>query len=322
MESEKYLTITTGGLNGQSHRGMGKKSLSTSSSPYYEGGPSLTAATLARQNPPAGRRRSSDKTRSLNKSKSIGNVLGHLFNKSKSISNVDVYVQDERSFTKSDSFAGESLKKKKSLSIGNVQGGQPPSKSSKRHSLNKSKSIGNVQVGQNMLNKSKTLGGGSGNASRSHYKLSVDGRVPLPGFGRVSSAGACGLRERPSSSSPHPFSFSSLQPSPLFLSQCSLNSQASQSSITSQVLDIAENMGVSASLPYLVEDAKKLHKKLMALVDELDFGEVGTSDEVESVGSEGIEERVSRQAWRDKSTSPFECVFVRLFVWEVGILSP
>ena len=257
------------------------------------------------------------KGRSFNKSRSIGNVLGHLFSKSnKSNSNGQVQqrrTQRGRSLDMLDPVAGQSLKNK-SLSIGNVQdGGLSPRKSKTmgRNKLNKSRSIGNVQAGHSP-HKSKTLSN-SGNSSSStyRYKLSLDGRVPpLPNFGRVSSAGSCGLRERPSSSSPRPFLSSSLQPSPLFLSRCSLSSQTSQSSITTQVLDIAESLGISTSLQYLVEDAKKLHEKLMALSLEMDLDKAGLLDEVESIGGEEVDERMSQQAWKEKSASPFECVCV------------
>ena len=164
---------------------------------------------------------------------------------------------------------------------------------------------GSSLKGQHSLNKSKSIG----NVGRSNYRLSVDNRIPR-GFERVSSAGTCGLRERQPSGSPHLLGFSSLQPSPLSLSQASLISQTSQSSITSQVLDIAEIFGKSTSLQFLVEDAKKLHKKLLALSLDLDLDKVGLSEEVDSVGSDGVEERMSHQAWRAKSMSPFESVCV------------
>ena len=290
---EKYHTMSVG-LSGGSHRGLGPKSFSSTS-------PDVTISTATMGQHGSLTVESRIRGRSFNKSRSIGNVLGHLFSKSKSTTSVRAPGR-KHSVQGTNSKSGQSLNK--SRSIGDVQ----PVNSSKTmgRSLNKSHSIGDV-LGEESINKSNTMG-------RLHYKLSVDGRVPLPDFGRVSSAGSCRFRERerPSSSSPHPFTFSSsslVQPSPIYLSQGSLSSQTSQSSITSQVLEIAEAMGISASLPYLLEDAKKLHKKLMALDQNLGLDEVGTSDGVDAVGKEGIEGRVSKQAWREKSMSPLDCVY-------------
>ena len=277
---------------------------------------------------------------SLNKSKSTGSVKGPPLSKSRSITSVL-----GRTLSKSKSRSargGRSLSKAKS--VGNVQ--QEPSMNNRLNlsgnlllleakSLNKSRSIGNVQsqsqaaaqdynsnnrlgvslnlsksignVPAHSVQKSKTMG----SVGRTNHKLSMDIHLP-PNFGRVSSAGTCRLRERERrfSSSPRPLrEFSSLHPSPLFLSQASLGSQTSQSSITSQVLDTAESLGISVSLRYLVEDAKKLHKKLLALSLDLDLEKIGIFDEVDPVCDEGVEEGLSHQAWREKSFSPFECVY-------------
>ena len=276
---------------------------------------------------------------SLNKSKSTGSVKGPPLSKSRSITSVL-----GRTLSKSKSRSargGPSLSKAKS--VGNVQQ-EPSTNNNKLNSsgnslllkakpLNKSRSIGNVQsqsqaqdynsnnrlgVSSNLsksignvpahsVQKSKTMG----SIGRTNYKLSMDSHLP-PNFGRVSSAGTCRQRERERrfSSSPRPLrGFSTLHPSPLFLSQASLGSQTSQSSITSQVLDTAESLGISVSLRYLVEDAKKLHKKLLALSLDLDLEKIGISDEVDPVCDEGVEEGLSHQAWREKSFSPFECVY-------------
>ena len=253
--------------------------------------------------------------RTLSKSKSIGNARsrgGPSLNKARSVSNVQ-----EPSLSKLNS-SGNGLGAKplnKARSIGNVQSRSQPQDYSTSVSRamdnrlgtspNLSKSIGNVPA--HAFNKSKTIG----SVGRVSHKLSVDSHLP-PNFGRVNSAGVCRPRERERrfSSSPRSLGFSSLQPSPLFLSQASLGSQTSQASITSLVLDTAESLGITVSLRYLVEDAKKLHKKLLALSLDLDLERVGLSDEVDSVCGEGVEEGLSHHAWREKSFSPFECVCV------------
>ena len=277
-----------------------------------QGSPSMnkSKSTGSVKGPPLNKSRSISSVlgRTLSKSKSIGNVLGPSLNKAKSVSNVQ-----EPSLNKLN-LSGNVLGAKplnKARSIGNVQSHSISQNYTSRAvdsglgtSPNLSKSIGNVPA--RSLNKSKTMG----SVGRVNHKLSMDSHLP-PNFGRVSSAGICRPRERERrfSSSPRPLGFSSLQPSPLFLSQASLGSQTSQSSITSQVLDTAESLGISVSLRYLVEDAKKLHKKLLALSLDLDLEKIGLSDEVDSVCSEGMEEGLSHQAWREKSLSPFECVY-------------
>jgi hypothetical protein len=253
--------------------------------------------------------------RTLSKSKRIGGVRGTSLNKAKSVSN----VQQEPSTSKLNS-SGNTLGARplnKARSIGNVQSQNQAQDYNSTCtcmsgavdnrlgvSLNLSKSISNVPA--HSFKKSKTMG----SVGRTNHKLSVDSHLP-PNFGRVTSAGVCRQRERERrfSTSPRPLGgFLSLHPSPLFLSQASLGSQTSQSSITSQVLDTAESLGITVSLRYLVEDAKKLHKKLLALSLDLDLEKIGISDEVDSVCGEGVEEGLSHQAWREKSFSPFECV--------------
>ena len=286
-----------------------------------QGSPSMnkSKSTGSVKGPPSNKSRSISSVlgRTLSKSKSIGNVLGPSLNKAKSVSNVQ-----EPSPNKLNS-SGNVLGAKplnKARSIGNVQSHSLSQNYTSRAadsglgtSPNLSRSIGNVPA--HSLNKSKTMG----SVGRVNHKLSMDSHLP-PHFGRVSSAGICRPRERERrfSSSPRLLGFSSLQPSPLFLSQASLGSQTSQSSITSQVLDTAESLGISVSLRYLVEDAKKLHKKLLALSLDLDLEKIGLSDEVDSVCSEGMEEGLSHQAWREKSLSlsPFECVYECVCVYK------
>ena len=314
----RYGTTVAGGV-GSSRRGhsMSKsKSVGAVQRPpldkssTVQGSPSLNKSKSIGdvQGPPLNKKRSIGNVlgRSLSKAKSIGNVLGPSLNKAKSVSNVQGGPSQNKSNSSGNVLGAKPLNKARS--IGNVQSRSQNVPRTVDNglggtSLDLSRSIGNVQA--HSLNKSKTMG----HVGRTNYKLSVDNRLP-PNFGRVSSAGSCRQRERERrfSSSPCPGSFSSLQPSPLYLSRASLSSQTSQSSITSQVLDTAESLGISASLGILVEDAKNLHKKLLVLALDLDLDKVGLSDEVESVGSEGMEERLSRQAWREKSFSPFECV--------------
>ena len=265
--------------------------------------------------------------RTLSKSKSIGNVVrgGHSLNKAKSVNSV---LEEPSSLSKSNSstssvLGGANRSLSKARSITNVQQSHQSQSPQDRDNIimlravdnglgtssSLSKSIGSVPA--HSFNKSKSLG----SVGRVGHKLSMDSHLP-PNFGRVSSAGTCRPRQRQRrfSSSPRPLigggGFSSLQPSPLFLSQASLGSQTSQSSITSMVLDTVESLGISVSLRYLVEDAKMLHKKLLALSLDLDLEKIGLSDEVDSVCSEGMEEGLSHQAWREKSFSPFECVCV------------
>ena len=324
---DKYGTMAaTGGRVGSGRRSKWSMSKSKSVSTVLQGPKSSTNTTSVQGSPSKNKSKSIgsvqgpslNKSRSissvlgrtLSKSKSVGNVLGPSLNKAKSVSN----VQQEPSQSKSNS-SGSVLGAKplnKARSIGNVQSQSLSQNYTLRAvdsglgtSMNLSKSIGNVPA--HSMNKSKTMG----SIGRMNYKLSMDNRLP-PNFGRVSSAGTCRPRERERrfSSSPRPIGFSSLQPSPLYLSQASLGSQTSQSSITSQVLDTAEALGISVSLGYLVEDAKKLHKKLLALSLDLDLKEIGLSDEVDSLCSEGMEEGLSHQAWREKSFSPSECVCV------------
>ena len=301
MSKSKSIGAVQGSKVGTSTAAQGSPSLNKSKSTGSVKGPPLSKS----------RSITSVLGRTLSKSKSRSARGGPLLSKAKSVGN----VQQEPSMNNKLNSSGNSLLLEakplnKSRSIGNVQSqsqaaAQDYNNNKLGVSSNLSKSIGNVPA--HSVQKSKTMG----SVGRTNYKLSMDSHLP-PNFGRVSSAGTCRLRERERrfSSSPRPLrEFSSLHPSPLFLSQASLGSQTSQSSITSQVLDTAESLGISVSLRYLVEDAKKLHKKLLALSLDLDLEKIGISDEVDPVCDEGVEEGLSHQAWREKSFSPFECVY-------------
>ena len=290
---------------------MGGTGANTNSTTAAQGYPSLnkSKSTGSVKGPPLSKSRSITSVlgRTLSKSKSRSARGGPSLSKAKSVSNV---LQEPSTDNKLNSSGNSLLGAKplnKARSIGNVQSQSQAQDYNNRLgvSSNLSKLIGNVPA--HSVKKSKTMG----SVGRTNHKLSMDSHLP-PNFGRVNSAGTCRPRERERrfSSSPRPLrGFSSLHPSPLFLSQASLGSQTSQSSITSQILDTAESLGISVSLRYLVEDAKMLHKKLLALSLDLDLEKIGISDEVDSVCGEGVEEGLSHQAWRAKSFSPFECVY-------------
>ena len=308
--SYKLLDEVLYAMSGVIHDGRSLSAMETKSfgglSPRQAGSPSsLSVATMGRHSPlTSSSGNVAIKDRSGGKSKTLGHMLSHLFNKSKSTSNISRGHSSKKAESK------RSKLMNKSPSISSVDGGgrlSGKSRSAGRHSLNKSRSIGNVldppPSGKSLL---------SGVAmERSGYRLSVDGRDPQINFGRVSSAGTCGVGERALSSSPLLYG-STFHLSPLYLSQASLTSQ---SSITSQVLETAERLGMTTSLEYLVEDAKALHKKLLALSLDLDLSKItGVTDKVGSVTGERGRGRASvDQAWKEKSSTSFESVYVKSF---------
>ena len=72
-------------------------------------------------------------------------------------------------------------------------------------------------------------------------------------------------------------------------------------SLTAQIMKIAEDSGLSVTVSYLVQDALKLHQKLWAMNMDIESESVGVSDKVRPGLVGGVSSKsVPAQAWQEK----------------------
>ena len=89
-------------------------------------------------------------------------------------------------------------------------------------------------------------------------------------------------------------------------------------SLTAQIMKIAEDSGLSVTVSYLVQDALKLHQKLWAMNMDIESESVGVSDKVRPGLVGGVSSKsVPAQAWQEKKRR-FKRVCVCVCVRERG----